>query len=49
VLYEIVPGFVLSFVTTLVVSMVGRPAKQPMQAQFDEMTVALSAEKQPLL
>ena len=48
VLYEIVPGFALSFATTLVVSMVGRPAQPQMQAQFDEMKVAMSAEKQPL-
>jgi sodium/proline symporter len=49
VLYEIVPGFALSFVTTLVVSMVGRPAQPQIQAQFDEVMDAMSAEKQPLL
>jgi SSS family solute:Na+ symporter/sodium/proline symporter len=49
VLYEIVPGFALSFVTTLVVSMVGRPAQPQMQAQFDDVMDAMSAEKQPFL
>jgi hypothetical protein len=32
-----------------VVSMVGRPAQPLMQAQFDEVMDAMSAEKQPLL
>src|SRR5690606_10970730 len=42
VMYEIVPGFILSFIAIVVVSLMGRPPAEEVTATFDQVKTALA-------
>lgn len=48
-IYAIVPGFALSLVAAVLASLIKGEADPRVQVEFDAMTEAMSAEKQPLL
>jgi Na+/proline symporter len=46
-IYALVPGFILSFAATVLVSLMKGKANPQVQVEYDEMMKAMSVEKQP--